>query len=118
MLEAHPDALGVSSDAIADRRVRVAIDARGEILGFCVVADGGGGVCILDDLFVEPEVMRRGVGRALVEDAAATAFAGGYREMTVVVHPRNFPFYETLGFAAAEPAETRFGPAVLMRRTG
>jgi GNAT superfamily N-acetyltransferase len=116
MLEAHPDALGIAPEAIASRRVRVAVGEGGELLGFAVVADGGGDVCELDDLFVDPEAMRQGVGRALVEDAADTAFAGGYREMTVVAHPRKFPFYRSVGFVPGEAAQTRFGPAVRMRR--
>jgi GNAT superfamily N-acetyltransferase len=115
-LEAHPDALGVALEAIAERRVRVAVDASGRPLGFSVVADGGRSICELDDLFVDSDAMRRGIGRALVEDAAARASAAGSERMTVVVHPRNFSFYETVGFVPGEPAQTRFGPAVRMWR--
>ena len=70
-LDAHPDALGVAAEAIAAGRVRVAVGTGGELIGFWVVADGPDGVCELDDLFVEPRLMRQGIGRALVEDAAA-----------------------------------------------
>jgi len=115
-LEAHPDALGVAPEAIAAARVRVAVGPGSELVGFSVVAHAGGGVCALEDLFVEPEVMRQGVGRALVEDAAERARLGGYREMTVVAHRRNFAFYESLGFVPAEPVSTRFGPATRLRR--
>jgi GNAT superfamily N-acetyltransferase len=115
-LEAHPDALGVAPEAIAERRVRVAVGAREEMLGFSVVAVSDSSVCELDDLFVDPDVMRRGVGRALVEDAASSAVAFGLRSMTVVADPRNFPFYESVGFQPGEAAATRFGPAVRMQR--
>ena len=115
-LEAHPDALGVAPNAIAEGRVRVAVGHDGQLLGFALVADAAGGVCVLDDLFVEPEVMRQGVGRALVEDAVVRALRAGRREMTVVAHPRNFAFYESVGFAVGEPVATRFGPAVALRR--
>jgi predicted N-acetyltransferase YhbS len=115
-LEAHPDALGVAPGAIADGRVRVAVGHGGELLGFSVVADAPGGVCVLDDLFVEPDVMRQGIGCALVEDAVARALLAGRREMTVVAHPRNFAFYESVGFAVGEPVATRFGPAVALVR--
>jgi GNAT superfamily N-acetyltransferase len=115
-LEAHPDALGVAREAIAEGRVRVAVGPADELLGFSVVADGTTGVCELDDLFVDPDAMRQGVGRALVEDAAARAIATGYREMTVVAHPRNFGFYGSVGFVPGEGVETRFGPATRLRR--
>jgi GNAT superfamily N-acetyltransferase len=115
-LEAHPDALGVPAGAITEGRVRVALGVEGELRGFSMVSDGGAGICVLDDLFVDPEILRRGVGCALVEDAAARASAAGSREMTVIAHPRNFPFYESLGFHPLEPAATRFGPATRMRR--
>jgi len=101
--------------AIAQRRVRVAVGNGGELLGFSVVADGGRGVCELDDLFVDPEMLRRGVGRALVEDAAvrATATGGvGDRRRS----PAQLPLLRGVGFVAGEPVQTRFGPAVRMWR--
>jgi predicted N-acetyltransferase YhbS len=70
----------------------------------------------LDDLFVEPARMRQGIGRALVEDAVDRAAGAGYERMTVIAHPRNFPFYESVGFVPGESASTRFGPAVRMQR--
>jgi GNAT superfamily N-acetyltransferase len=116
MLEAHPDALGVSPNAIIEQRVRVAVGEPEQLLGFSVVVLDGS-VCELDDLFVDPDVMRRGIGRALVEDAATNAVAAGCRSMAVIAHPRNFPFYESVGFTPGEPAGTRFGPAVRMLLT-
>ena len=106
----------MASEAIAEGRVRVAVGADGELHGFSVVAAAPGGVCVLDDLFVEPASMRQGIGRALVEDAAAQALRAGSREMSVVAHPRNFAFYESVGFVAGKPVRTRFGPAVQLRR--
>jgi GNAT superfamily N-acetyltransferase len=115
-LDAYPDALGVAGEAIAAGRVRVAVDAGGALLGFSVVAEGPDGDCELDDLFVEPRLMRRGIGRALVEDATARALRAGSAAMTVIAHPRNFAFYESVGFVGGEPVATRFGPAVRLRR--
>jgi hypothetical protein len=43
-LEAHPDALGVDPEAIAERRVRVAVGEDRRLLAFSLVADGGDGV--------------------------------------------------------------------------
>jgi GNAT superfamily N-acetyltransferase len=114
-LEAHPDAIGVGLGPITEGRVRIAAGHGGELLGFATVVHRAG-VCELDDLFVEPEAMRRGVGSALVEDAATRAVARGCGRMSVIAHPRNFPFYERVGFVPGEPAQTRFGPAVRMWR--
>ena len=47
--------------------------------------------------------MRQGIGRELVEDAATRALAKGRERMTVVAHPRTFPFYESVGFVPGEP---------------
>jgi GNAT superfamily N-acetyltransferase len=116
-LDAHPDALGVPFQAIVDRCVRVAAGPDGGIVGFSVLVPGPSEVFVLDDLFVEPALMRRGIGRALVEDAAERAASAGYREITVVAHSRNFAFYENVGFVRGEHKRTRFGPARLMRRS-
>src|SRR5262249_61409416 len=69
-LAAHPDAIVPPHRAIAEGRVRVAVDASGQRLGFSVVLPVEDGRCELDDLFVEPDWMRRGVGRLLVHDVA------------------------------------------------
>ena len=115
-LEAHPDALGVAPEAIIKGQVRVAVGADGGLLGFSVVVYAADGVCELDDLFVDPDFMRMGIGRALVEDAATRAASAGHHLMTVISHERNFAFYEHVGFLGREPASTRFGPATLLRR--
>jgi GNAT superfamily N-acetyltransferase len=83
-LEAHPDSLGVDPEAIVERRVRVAIGEERRLLAFSVVADAGGGIWELEGLFVDPDLMRRGIGGALAEDAAERASAAGQRRMSVV----------------------------------
>ena len=69
----------------------------------------------LDGLFVEPAHMRRGVGRALVEDAAARASTNGAGHLDVTAGPAQ-GFYEKLAFSVVAAAETCFGPALRMRR--
>ncbi|HEU4703342.1 MAG TPA: GNAT family N-acetyltransferase [Conexibacter sp.] len=110
-LDAHPEVFGVDPQALADGRVRVAVGAGGALLGFVTVAPRPDGALELEDLFVEPQLMRRGIGRGLVRDAQARA---GGRRMTVLAGTRTVPFYERLGFVAGEAAQTRFGPAVRM----
>jgi len=115
-LEAHPEVFGVPAEAIAEQRVRVAVGEEGEVLGFSGVADAGEGVCELEGLFVEPAIMRAGVGTALVEDVATRHAAAGLREIVLTTGPRTFGFYESLGFTVGEPVATRFGPAARLRR--
>lgn len=108
-LDAHPELFGVDERALAEGRVRVAIGLDGALLGFATTAVRADGAIELEDLFVAPTLMRRGIGRALVRDAQARA---GGRRMTVVAGARTIPFYERLGFVAGETVQTRFGPAV------
>jgi len=69
-LAAHPDAIELPRAFIDHGWIRVAVDAADTPIGFSVVIPSDGGAHELDGLFVEPEQMRRGIGRALVEDAA------------------------------------------------
>ena len=113
-LAANPDAIEPPHRAIADGRVRVAADASGRLLGFSVVGPIRDGRCELDDLFVEPEWMRRGVGRLLVADLTARAAAAGASHVDVIANPNALAFYERLGFETTGQASTRFGEAPRM----
>ena len=114
-LAANPDAIVLPDDFIGNGWVRVAVAADGRPIGFSVTIPGDAGVHELDGLFVEPGRMHRGVGRALVEDAAARAARGGAGCLEVIAGPAQ-GFYERVGFTLVGSAETRFGPAVRMRR--
>jgi GNAT superfamily N-acetyltransferase len=114
-LAANPDAIELSQTFIDDGCVRVAVDDADEPIGFSVVIGGRGGAHELDGLFVEPDRLRCGVGRALVEDAAARASGRGAECLEVTAGPAE-GFYERLGFYRFDAAQTRFGPAVRMRR--
>jgi GNAT superfamily N-acetyltransferase len=100
---------------VAAGRVRVAIDPAGTLLGFATWRPTGEDA-ELDDLFVEPEAMRRGIGRALVDDAAESASRAGFTRLLVVGHPRTLAFYRRAEFVERGPAETRFGPALRLAR--
>ncbi|MBV9335390.1 MAG: GNAT family N-acetyltransferase [Solirubrobacterales bacterium] len=114
-LAAHPDAIELPQPFVDNGWVRVAVDADEKPIGFSAVIPTDGPAHDLDGLFVEPEHMGRGVGRALVEDAAARAADGGAKCLEVITGPAQ-GFYERVGFDLVGPAETRFGPAVRMRR--
>jgi GNAT superfamily N-acetyltransferase len=111
LLAAHPDLIEPPEEAVATGRVRVAVDAAGRLLGFCVVVLTAEAVEI-DDLFVEPSAMGRGIGRSLVDDAVLRA---GSWPVEATVNANAVGFYERLGFQTCGEAETIFGPAPRMR---
>jgi ribosomal protein S18 acetylase RimI-like enzyme len=113
-LAAHPDAIAPPHRAIAEKRVRVAVDPSGLLLGFSVVLVVEDGRCELDDLFVEPDWMRRGVGSLLVHDVEKRAVAAGSRYVDVIANPYALGFYERLGFELTGRSSTRFGSAPRM----
>jgi GNAT superfamily N-acetyltransferase len=112
-LLAHPDALEFAGDAIEDGRTLVAVDD-GRIVGFATLGEVVDGAVELDDLFVDPDLKRRGIGRALVEEAVAGARRAGSVRIDVTANPDARPFYESVGFVDRTVAETRFGPAPRM----
>jgi ribosomal protein S18 acetylase RimI-like enzyme len=113
-LAANPDAIEPPHQAIADGRVRVAVDASGRRLGFSAVLPLRDGRCELDDLFFEPDAMRLGVGRLLVDDVATRAAASGASYLDVIANPNALGFYERLGFEITGQVPTRFGSAPRM----
>jgi ribosomal protein S18 acetylase RimI-like enzyme len=113
-LAAHPDAIQAPHQAIEEGRVRVAVGDKGQLLGFSVVLLINDGDCELDDLFVEPDVMRHGIGRLLVEDVAARAIAAGAHRVNVIANSRAVGFYERVGFRITGEAQTRFARAPRM----
>ena len=114
-LAAHPEVFELPPAFIENGWVRVAVDASDAPIGFSVVIPTDARVHELDGLFVEPGHMGRGVGRALVEDAAERAARGGAEYLEVTAGPAQ-GFYEKAGFDLVGAAQTRFGPAVRMRR--
>ena len=112
-LLANPEAIELPLAHID--RTRIAEEA-GAALGFSVVLQRDG-IADLDGLFVEPRHWRRGIGRLLVEDAAARARAAGSRTLEVVGNDNALGFYARLGFAVCGLAQTQFGPAKRLRRS-
>jgi GNAT superfamily N-acetyltransferase len=108
-LEAHPEAIHLPAEQIANGDVFVA-EREGRVAGFAALVGGE-----LDSLFVEPEMWRQGIGAALVEEAVHVARLRGL-SLSVVAGPGNRRFYEACGFSFEADAETRFGPALRMSR--
>ena len=106
-LLAHPDALEFSYEAVKEHCVRVAVvDDR--IVGFATVV-ATGRVGELEDLFVDPDWMRRGVGRALVVDAIDKARDQGLSRINVTANEHALVFYKNVGFVYDGTSRLRFG---------
>jgi GNAT superfamily N-acetyltransferase len=114
-LAANPDAIELPQSFIDKGLVRVAVTDDDAPVGFSVVIPGDDHVHELDGLFVEPAHMRSGAGRALVQDAAVRAAHAGATSLQVTAGPAQ-GFYERVGFEVVGVTQTRFGPAVRMRR--
>lgn len=90
--------LQIDPDAIDAGRVFVATDARDEPLGVadcCALPEPG--VFDLLHLFVDPQAMRLGVGRALFEAACAWCVVQGGTKLVILSDPNAAAFYQRLG---------------------
>jgi len=114
-LLAHPDAIEVPSEQIAGGRVFVS-EWDGLIVGFAAVEPRADGESELDALFVDPEMQRRGIGRALIEHCAKFTRNQGSTALHVIGNPHAKSFYSGCGFEIVGTTETRFGQGLLMRK--
>ena len=112
ILLAHPDVLELSDLAVREGRTRVAV-ADDRIVGFATWLSAGG-IFEIEDLFVDPELMGQGIGRALVLDLIAIARGHGAGRVGVTANQHALAFYERVGFVVDGEVETRFGPAPRM----
>ena len=111
-LLAHPEFLELSDVPVIEGRVRAAV-SDDTIVGFAAWATTPGAV-ELEDLFVDPDQMLRGVGRALVRDVVAIASSRGANRVEVTANQEARAFYTKVGFVADDYVHTTFGPAVRM----
>jgi GNAT superfamily N-acetyltransferase len=114
-LAAEPDAAELPPDAIREQRVRVAVGANERLVGFSLVLPTRKRVCELDGLFVDPDFLRRGVGRSLMADVVERARGEHAKRLDVIADPRATGFYERMGFRSAGQVTTWSGPALRMR---
>lgn len=111
VLLANPEVLHWSPPADGEEWTRVATAGNaGRVVGFATAVEEGD-VIEIEDLFVHPQWMRRGAGRALVRDLIARAEAAGVRRVEVTANDHAWPFYSALGFVFERHVQTVFGPA-------
>src|SRR3954451_15667060 len=77
VLLAHPEALTLPDDVLASGRTRVATKTDGTVVGFARTQPTDRGVLELDDLFVDPDAMGRGVARQVILRILTAAAAAG-----------------------------------------
>jgi GNAT superfamily N-acetyltransferase len=108
-LLAHPEHLVLEPDGLAEGRTHVA-EENGSVVGFATWAEADGGM-ELEDLFVDPKWMRRGIATALVNCIADVLRARGVDTLEVTASPDALGFYHAVGFVEIGVAETAFGSA-------
>lgn len=85
----------------------VACDAEGRVLGFAELDASAG---IVKACYVDPDVARRGVGRALMREVEAVARAAGCRSLSLDASLNAVAFYAALGWQRGESARHRLAP--------
>lgn len=88
----------------------------GVIAGFATLLPPTPGEAEVEDLFVDPQAWRKGVGRTLMAALESRALALGARSLHVVANSRALPFYRSVGFEIVGTVATRFAPAPEMRK--
>jgi GNAT superfamily N-acetyltransferase len=114
LLTAHPELLDWSDLALQQGRTRVAV-ADGRVAGFATILFTAASAEV-EDLFVDPDWMRRGIGRALVEEIGVLARTAGWQFIEVDANPHALSFYTRVGFVAVGEAVVEYGTGVRMRR--
>jgi GNAT superfamily N-acetyltransferase len=113
-LRAHPELLTWSSDAISTGLTRVVSDVSGAVVGFATLKECAAGL-ELEDLFVDPDRMRSGIGTLLIADAVEQARRAGRGWIEVTANSHATAFYAAVGFKPVGVEETPFGTALRLR---
>jgi GNAT superfamily N-acetyltransferase len=108
-LLAHPEHLVLEPEGLAEGRTQVAEEA-GSVVGFATWAETDGGM-ELEDLFVDPKWMRRGIATALVNCIADVLRSRGADTLEVTASADALGFYRSVGFIDVGVAQTSFGSA-------
>jgi GNAT superfamily N-acetyltransferase len=105
LARAHPGLL-------ASGRYFVAEGAGGRILAAGGWGGGRGGVGEVRHVATDPEVTRRGVGRALMGAVLKDAAAAGVTRLECLATRTAVPFYRALGFEDAGPVVITLRPGI------
>lgn len=114
LLTQHPELLHWSDEPVRQGRTRV-VEVDGRVVGFATFVPHEG-TADVEDLFVHPGWMRRGMGRALIEDLATIVQRAGSSRLEVDANPHALAFYGAVDFVALGEVALEHGRAVRMRR--
>jgi GNAT superfamily N-acetyltransferase len=109
-LLAHPEYLVLEPEGLTEGRTHVA-EENGSVVGFATWAETDGGGMELEDLFVDPQWMRRGIATGLVACVADALRSRGADTLEVTASPDALAFYRSVGFIDVGVAQTSFGSA-------
>ena len=112
-LLAHPEYLILGPERRAEGRTHVA-EQDGSLVGFATWIETAGTV-ELEDLFVDPGYIRRGIAAALVNRIAGVLRARGTERLEVTANPHALSSSRAAGFIDCGVAETEFGTAPRMK---
>jgi GNAT superfamily N-acetyltransferase len=107
-LLANPSVLELSPQSVIEGRTRVTVVDGTRVVGFATTARNDDGL-ELEDLFVDPDWMRMGIGRALVADALLLAGHLGLRCIDVTANPHALDFYRKVGVCKVGSVATALG---------
>jgi GNAT superfamily N-acetyltransferase len=113
-LLAHPEYLVLEPDGLAEGRTHVA-EENGSVVGFATWAETYDGGMELEDLFVDPKWMRRGIATALVNCLSDVLRSRGAATLEVTASPDALDFYRAAGFIDVGVTQTAFGSAPQMQ---
>ncbi|MER6449251.1 GNAT family N-acetyltransferase [Streptomyces venezuelae] len=102
-LDACAPDLRIRSGDVTARRVAVAENGRGEVLGIASL-EGTPPLAALGLLFVEPSAIGQGVGRVLYRDVLRRAVDLGVRRLVIDSDPHAAGFYRAMGAVATGAA--------------
>ncbi|THA86836.1 GNAT family N-acetyltransferase [Streptomyces sp. A0592] len=97
--------LRIRPDEVTARRIVVAEDPRGTVLGLASL-EGSAPLATLGLLFVEPSAIGQGVGRLLYRDVLRRAVEQGVRRLVIDSDPHAAGFYRAMGAVAAPTGQT------------
>lgn len=101
ILLARPEFLIFTGEGIAAGRTLVATvspTGKDRVIGFATVVAGEDDSLDREDLFVDPDLHRRGVARHLVRHVVNAARDAGHQRLWVTGNPHALAFYLAVGF--------------------
>jgi len=97
LLTEHPEFLDLADTAVREGRTWTAV-ADDRVVGFVTLLETAS-TAEVEDLFVDPDFMRRGIGRSLIETIASVASERGWPQIEVDANPHAQEFYARTGLS-------------------